>query len=440
MKLGNTLYFVAAVGLVTVSSCAETEEAAEPAADVVVADSAGVQLVQNLQPSIDTSGIRLIERVRIGAAEGDPDLQFHIVRGVAVDSAGLIYVIDEGSQSVRVFDQEGSLLRRFGGRGQGPGEFTGINGLFLWRDTVHVVDYRNFKGAFFNREGELLGTYRTLLSNRSRLQFVAGGTEAWIAADDSLFASRGSQRAGAESTSQTLLRRVRPDQLAEIRESREAVDSLTQIVTQYQGGRSFGMLGSEGGSERFVLMNPPLFEPRPSHAIDGGQRIYVSRGWPYLIDVYDNSGQLVRRISRAHDSIQVGAALVDEVLRRAKAHYDTSSQRRGVSYHTYSERAKMPRIGFVPVIGAVKVSSEGWTWVRRVDLVPNPVDLEWSAGANPVVPIWDIFDTEGRYRKSIRVPRTFNPHVVLPAAVVGTERDELDVPHVVWYDIQGVLK
>lgn len=88
-------------------------------------------------------------------------------------------------------------------------------------------------------------------------------------------------------------------------------------------------------------MNPPFFEPRPNHAV-GRDRIFISHGWPYIIDVHAASGRLVRRITRAHASIAVGPAVVDEVLRRAKTHYDTASQRGGASYLTYSGRTKMP--------------------------------------------------------------------------------------------------
>lgn len=62
--------------------------------------------------------------VAIGAVlEGDPGYLFDDVRALARDAEGLIYVADSGSLTVRVFDQRGTHVYSFGGRGEGPGEF-----------------------------------------------------------------------------------------------------------------------------------------------------------------------------------------------------------------------------------------------------------------------------------------------------------------------------
>jgi hypothetical protein len=42
---------------------------------------------------------------------------------VAIDDSGEIYVLDAGNQRVVVFDFDGNIVRQFGRRGEGPGEF-----------------------------------------------------------------------------------------------------------------------------------------------------------------------------------------------------------------------------------------------------------------------------------------------------------------------------
>lgn len=61
----------------------------------------------------------------IGGVEGAGADVFGRVGGVAVDAEGRIYVADAQAAEIRVFDQAGELLHRFGREGQGPGELSG---------------------------------------------------------------------------------------------------------------------------------------------------------------------------------------------------------------------------------------------------------------------------------------------------------------------------
>ena len=403
---------------------------------VAIVDSAGITLVRNMDASVDTLAIELVETFRLGTVDGPEETQFHLINGIATDASGRYYVIDQGTQSIRVYAPDGRFVRRFGGAGRGPGQFTFIGQLFLWRDTVHAADIRDARVSLFDTAGVHLTSFANLLPNGSRIRLLQGGSAGWYVADDSLLSGRSREQVGVSRQTPTEIKRIEPGLIERVARSREAADSLLVPVTTYAGMRVFGMLGSEGGSERFVLGNPPFFEPRPSHAIDARGMVYVAHGWPYVVDVFDANGELVRRISRAHDSVQVTDALVAEVLRRARAYYDTTSERRGASYHTYTERARMPAVGYVPITREMKASAEGWLWVRRADLDPEPARLEWSIGEPPRPTYWDVFDPDGTFRMMVRLPLRFTPHQVLPDAVIGVQRDELDVQYVVRYELR----
>ena len=62
---------------------------------------------------------------KLGDGAGD----FDKPKGVALDSAGHIYVVEGVNDVVQIFDQSGRLLLVFGGSGSGEGQFwlpTGI--------------------------------------------------------------------------------------------------------------------------------------------------------------------------------------------------------------------------------------------------------------------------------------------------------------------------
>jgi len=88
-------------------------------------------------------------------ADGGPDATpLSHVADVATDAAGRVYVLDGLAQTVFVFAADGSLERRIGGQGEGPGELLGAIGLdvdergYLW-----VVDPRLRRYTVFGPDG-----------------------------------------------------------------------------------------------------------------------------------------------------------------------------------------------------------------------------------------------------------------------------------------------
>src|SRR5687768_1661163 len=142
---------IAAIWLAT--ACAGTDQALDAGLAAVVRDSAGVQLVHNRDATVDTTAAQLVEISRLGVVDGDENLQFDRIGGIATDDLGRLFVIDQGTRAVRVFDSNGRFVRRFGGAGRGPGEFTHVSVLFRWRDTIHVADVTTFRGALFDTTG-----------------------------------------------------------------------------------------------------------------------------------------------------------------------------------------------------------------------------------------------------------------------------------------------
>src|SRR5690606_22257302 len=180
-----------------------------------------------------------------------------------------------------------------------------------------------------------------------------------------------------------------PGRLADAMATADAAESLLFLVRWQLGRRTFLSVSESG---QCCLGNPPFFEPAPSRAVDGRGLVYFTEGWPHVIDVHDASGWLVRRISRAYEAVAVTDDIIEEMLGRVRAHYDSVGGAGGGSARFYEARAALPRIGFAPVVGALHASEEGWLWALRTDLAPDPVALVWSHGLAPRPTYWDVFD------------------------------------------------
>ena len=78
-------------------------------------------------------------------------------RTVVMDGRGLFYTTGASGWSsvISVWDPEGKYLASFGGEGDGPGEFRGVNTLFVdGEDNLHVVDFAAW--TVFSPDHELL--------------------------------------------------------------------------------------------------------------------------------------------------------------------------------------------------------------------------------------------------------------------------------------------
>lgn len=103
--------------------------------------------------------------LRIGGTGDDAPDAFADIRGLAVDSAGLIYVLEAGSHEVRVFDAAGTFVRRWGRKGHGPAEFGENEPAGLRIDAAQhlwVVDQGNGRFTTFSLDGNYLSTVTRL--------------------------------------------------------------------------------------------------------------------------------------------------------------------------------------------------------------------------------------------------------------------------------------
>lgn len=408
-----------ACSILAVASCSDAPSGSS-AGSHTVRDSSGVQIVTSRHVT-EVASVDLAETLRIGVADGDPEQSFHLISGVAADQSGRVYVADQGTQGVRVFDSAGNFLRAFGGAGSGPGEFRVIGRLSLWGDLVHVQNLEGaYRGALFDTSGALRSTYDGLRRGNVTLS-LHGVSGMGIVAIESTPAPEGGDGMATRTSSRVVYvdsAAIGGTLLLEYEES---------PAVEYSSGRIIWAVDPEGG----LRGNPPLYEPAGSAAVDGNGQVYVAHGLPYRVEVYNDQAELVRRIDMDHSPVAIDDELVSGVLRRVQSHYDSLGQPNAPSVEYVARRALLPRVGYVPAIGTIRVSHSGWVWVSRPDLEADLTSQGWWIGRRPRTTHWDVFDPDGIFAHRVRVPPRFSLHSVTDDAAWGVARDEWDVEFVV---------
>ena len=129
--------------------------------------SSGVIVVHNAGPGAwdSTTAWRLAEELRIGGADDSGPGALSNPRTFEVDAAGRIYVIEDQPMELRVYGPDGNFLRRLMRSGSGPGEVNQGIGL-AWDSLGHlwVVDQSNARFTVWDTSGARLAEHRRPIS------------------------------------------------------------------------------------------------------------------------------------------------------------------------------------------------------------------------------------------------------------------------------------
>jgi hypothetical protein len=123
-----------------------------------VSDSAGVTIVESSAPAWgEGEGWRVGPEPWLVIGGDDPAQALYQVVGVDRLSTGEIVVGDGGSQEIRVYSLDGTLVEVFGGQGEGPGEFTTLSAVHvLAGDTILSLNQVPLRvSRFLPQEGHL---------------------------------------------------------------------------------------------------------------------------------------------------------------------------------------------------------------------------------------------------------------------------------------------
>lgn len=140
------------------------------AQEVKIEKKDGVVIVHNPKKPIDLPGLpstlKLREDLQIGIESGDENYMFSQLYSIQVSDEEEIIAFDGQEDSIKIFDKNGKFIRKFGQKGQGPGEIQSPNRITLTEDnTITMIDLGNNRFSYYSIEGECIkeipiGKYR----------------------------------------------------------------------------------------------------------------------------------------------------------------------------------------------------------------------------------------------------------------------------------------
>jgi len=107
---------------------------------------------------------------------GTGDGQFDAPAGVAMDSAGNVYVADEYNHRIQKFGGSGNCLTKWGTYGSVDGQFKYAAGVAVdSTGNVYVADYSNHRIQKFDGNGNFLTKWGTKGSADGKFSYPIGG-------------------------------------------------------------------------------------------------------------------------------------------------------------------------------------------------------------------------------------------------------------------------
>jgi hypothetical protein len=147
-----TLFTVA----IALSACSNAERPLGASSGLVtVFDSTADTITARVDGQVPLSALRSMTLVTRIAPSMDDTSLFSEVNDFEVDAANRIWVYDHQGRRLFLFDSAGTLIRRIGRQGQGPGEFSSGNGMVALADTgLALLDSQNARVSFFTANGD----------------------------------------------------------------------------------------------------------------------------------------------------------------------------------------------------------------------------------------------------------------------------------------------
>ena len=330
--------------------------------------------------------------VSVGVVTGDTLQEFDRVVTPFVLPDGRLVVPLGGSSDIRLFGRDGEFVGRFGGDGEGPGEFRYLSAAWPRGDTIEAFDSRLRRISRFLPDGtvEVVG----IASGEYPDMSVAVGplAEGW---------ALGGVVAGGYG-------------------ERDGI-----VVHHFdRNGAHLGELGSLKGFARYYAEggSPHPLSPRAVLASDGTQVFLGDTEMPSIRRVHSPGAATGEIAWELAESISGDAAL-EQVTEAALS--------RGVANQGFFTRE---RLEAAPVPTQVSVfwdflpDPEGYLWVQPYELLQHAFALGASlAGHSTSGGDWWVFTTDGRYGGLVEIPDGLAVTQITRAAVVGIRRDELGV-------------
>lgn len=347
----------------TIVSC--SDRGAGPEAGVwqgTVTQEDGVTVVRNSKAPLHEGSILALAEDWTAGKAGPEGSLLSSPESLAVDEAGVVYVLDFRPPYVKVFEADGRFRRAFGRQGQGPGEFQFVERFSLPAGSgrLAVLDIGGKRLNWFDLEGNFLESSLLPMPSLAR-----GGVDS----RGRLFWTEGDRQTGR----------------------------ITLVL--FDPGTETSVRLHEWPTPDF---QPNPFRPRTCCEPDGRGGLIFGDAAAYELLVFDADGTLARRIRREHEPVPVSREDIDEFERRPTP--------QGISHanNVYSKTHGAFRSFFTDDLGHIFVQ----TWERTPDRgmdIHDVFDAEGRfIGRTPLPPHKDLINP------TLRVLRNGKLYAILP--------------------------
>ena len=377
--------------------------------------------------------------MRLGDVD-DPDVGFSRVGGVEVDRDGNLYVMEASIPEIRVFAPDGALIRTFGRRGEGPGDFQVTPRFGVVGDTVWAVSIYPDRITLFDRRGNLLSARRAE-SVAVPLPTGYGYVSPWRMRSDGVFTShfasvrfpRDSPPTGVGPTDSIPFPFVLFDAMGAVRDTIGWAPRPPPRMWSPPSDADPDFDFVEAGGRRLIVPRPPLTIPWWESLPDG----YVLVDAPpaqtaanglFTVTRFGLAGDTVYHRALQYRPVPYSGADLDSIAARAAR----GEPGGGVPY---SPNASAPPDweAIAPTLRAAMSFPEFKLPVESVWLAQDESIWLRLSQADQAVDVWLILDDSGHPRGKLELPSRTRIFWARDDTFWAVETDELGIPWVVRY-------
>lgn len=399
MKLQLPAVLALALSLQLLASCSD---APDEALRAVSRDSAGVRIVTNPDQASAEWTIDTVPFLEIGSVEGAEGQDLALPWSSLRLPDGRVAVSNARTNELRLYSPQGDFVRAAGGSGEGPGEFGLIAAVHLTRgDTIVAADARYPRLNLFDSDA-VFGRAITLSLIEGGVPRLRGLVQDTLGVYRATFYGRSGGASGA--VRDTFLLAVRPFD-----------GDSTQVLGRFLAEERFSQIMPNGAVAGWDL---PF--GRDLYTAIASDVIWVGQSDDYEIRGFGPEGALKTLVRLDRPVTPVDDELRNRHFEHQLAGAEDADQRR--IYLEVQEIIEFPPT--LPAYSSLKVDARGNLWVEEYQ-------LPWVGAA----PLWRVFDSAGRTKAVVRMPRGLTVHEIGDEYVMGMWRDDLGVEYIRFYSL-----
>lgn len=383
----------------------------------------------------------------VGVTEGEDWEIFGRIQSVDFDGNGNLHIFDWQAKRVVVVGPEGSFLRTVGKPGEGPGEFSSLIELTVFRDGSYAaISFGSVH--LFDAGGEFTGTVAADASTGIPLRAM-GLPDGRLLSTGTvrMNMSMGSGSVSISASERPLGRSIEVFSLAE--GASELLYTAWELPDEGDDGDEMSVSGSSGGASISMRMRPPrAFVPGLHVGVLSDGRVAVTDSVGYRVKLVGPDGSVTGTVERPIAPVVVTEAIMEAERERRRAEREEGNAAvgrgsfmvvRGSSAGSGAATAlssinpddvqsidliggsieEMTFADEIPVIDEIAVDWEDRIWVERAGEIgkgPGPIDVMTADGA-----YLGTLPLDG-----LRIPWAFGPGGLM----AYVETDEYDVQFV----------